>query len=74
MSVSCFCVSGLTEGEKEEGAAAKQRIKEEQGGDGEDPVDSDDEAGNHKASGQFKSHMKKNEVSMGEARGRQLAP
>lgn len=55
-------VTGLTEGEKEEGAAAKQRIKEEQGGDGEDPVDSDDEAGNHKASGQFKSHMKKNEA------------
>ena len=66
---ACHCLSiilqwaaGLTEGEKEEGAKAKQRLKEEQGGDGEDPIDSDEDTGNHKASGQFKNHLKKNEV------------
>ena len=40
---------------------AKDAIKEEQGGDGEDP--SDDEGGNHKAANQFFNHLKKNEVA-----------
>ena len=52
--------TGLTEGEKDEEAKAKELIKEEQGGDGEDPEE--DEMGNHKAAGQFFTHLKKNEV------------
>ncbi|KAK9803444.1 hypothetical protein WJX73_001656 [Symbiochloris irregularis] len=65
-------VTGLTEGEKEEGARAKERIKEEQGLDGEDPVDSDEDAGNHKASGQFKNHLKKNEAQSEFAKSKTL--
>ena len=52
--------AGLTEGEKDEGEKAKEAIREEQGGDGENV--SDDEMGNHKAAGQFFGHLKKNEV------------
>ena len=54
------CCAGLTEGEKDEGEKAKQAIQEEQGGDGENV--SDEEMGNHKAAGQFFTHLKKNEV------------
>mmetsp|Transcript_29689 Transcript_29689/g.83695 ORF Transcript_29689/g.83695 Transcript_29689/m.83695 type:complete len:1298 (+) Transcript_29689:152-4045(+) len=49
-------ITGLTEGERAEEAAAKEKLRQEQGDDGED-------GGNYRDSAAFRGHLKKSEAA-----------
>ncbi|KAK9816661.1 hypothetical protein WJX72_003431 [[Myrmecia] bisecta] len=52
-------ITGMTEGEKAEEQAAREELRKQQGGDGEEGTEDDLD---YKAAGQFRTHLKKQEA------------